>query len=55
MKTFFGQTVFFHATGYRILQSSNPCTLKNDPTRTKTEDQNEVVTTDQIRKMEKIL
>lgn len=40
---------------YRILKSSNPRIHKNNPNRKKTKGQKEVVTANQIRKMEKIL
>ncbi len=44
-----------HATGYRILRSSNPRTLKNDPTREETCRGHNKITPEQIREMEKIL
>ena len=44
-----------HATGYRILKSSNPRSLRNDPTRRGTRGWKGIVTTDQIREMEQIL
>lgn len=42
-------------TGYQILQSSNPRTLKNDPTRKDTRGRKQIITLAQIREMEKIL
>ncbi len=42
-------------TGYRILQSSNPQTFKNDPTRKETRGRKEIIILAQIREMEKIL
>ena len=44
-----------HATGYRILQSNNPRTLKNDPTRTETRQRPNKITLERNREMEKIL
>ena len=44
-----------HATGYRILRSSNPRTLKNDPTRKETRRGHNKITPELIREMEKIL
>ena len=44
-----------HATGYRILKSSNPRKLKNDPTRNETRGRKKVITPEQIRRMEIIL
>ena len=41
--------------GYRILQSSNPHTLKNDPTRKETREPKRIITPTQIREMKKIL
>ncbi len=43
-----------HATGYRIIRSSNPRTLKNDPTREETRRGHSKITLEQFRKMEKI-
>ncbi len=42
-------------TSYRILQSSNPQTLKNDPTHKKTRGPKKIKTSSKIREMEKIL
>ena len=42
-------------TGYRILRSSNPRTLKNDPTRKETRRGHNKITPEQIREMKKIL
>lgn len=42
-------------TGYQILQSSNPRTLKNGPTRKETRGRKQIITLAQIREMEKIL
>ena len=42
-------------TGYRILQSSNPRTLKNDPTHKETRGRKQIMTPAQIREMEKNL
>ena len=44
-----------HATGYRILRSKNPRTLKNDPIRKETRHRPNKITPEQIREMEKIL
>lgn len=44
-----------HATGYKILKSSNSRTLKNNPTRKKIRGWKKVITADQIREIEKIL
>ena len=44
-----------HATGYRILKSSNPRTQINDPTRKETRGRKKVNTPEQIREMEMIL
>ncbi len=44
-----------HATRYRILRSSNPRTLKNDPTREETRKGHNKITPEQIREMKKIL
>ncbi len=44
-----------HAIRYRILRSSNPRTLKNDPTREETRRGHNKITPEQIREMEKIL
>ena len=44
-----------HPTGYRILRSSNPRTLKNDPTRKETRRGHNKITPELIREMEKIL
>lgn len=46
---------FLHAIGYRILRSSNPRTLNDDPTRKETRRGHNKITPEQIRKMEKIL
>ncbi len=45
----------FRKTGYWILQSSNPRTIMNDPTRKKTRGLKRIITLEQIREMEKIL
>ena len=44
-----------HATGYRILRSNNPRTLKNVLTRTEKRHRPNKITPEQIREMEKIL
>lgn len=44
-----------HATGDRILQSSNPRTLKNDPNREGTRRSHNKITSEQIRETGKIL
>ena len=44
-----------HATGYRILRSSKPRTLKNDPTREETRRGHNNITPERICEMEKIL
>lgn len=44
-----------HTIDYQILKSSNPRTLKNNPTRKKSRGRKKVVTIDQIKEMEKIL
>lgn len=44
-----------HATGCRILKSSNPRTLENDPTRNETKGKKKVIILEQIREMETIL
>lgn len=54
-KDIFRENVVFHATGYRILKSSNPRTLKNDPTRNETRGRKKVIAPEQIREMEMIL
>ncbi len=41
--------------GYRILQSSNSRTFKNDPIRKETRELKQIITSLQIREMEKIL
>lgn len=43
----------FYAMGYKIFKSSNSYTFKKNPTRKKTKDRKEVVTVDQIKKIEK--
>lgn len=40
-----------HATGYRIFKSSNPLTLKNDPTRKETRGRKKVIIPEQIKEM----
>lgn len=44
-----------HATGCRILKSSNPRTLKSDPTRNETKGKKKVMILEQIREIETIL
>lgn len=44
-----------HATGYRILKSSNFRTLKNDSMRKRTRGKKRIITQKQIKKMEIIL
>ncbi len=44
-----------HATGYKILRSSNPRILKNDPTREEGCRGHNKITLEQIREIEKIL
>ncbi len=44
-----------HTTSYRILKSSNPRTLRNDPTRKGTQGAKNIITPEQIREKEKIL
>ena len=41
--------------GYRILQSNNSRTFKNDPIRTETRELKQIITSLQIREMEKFL
>lgn len=45
----------FHITSYQILKLSNPCTLKNDLTRSDTRGRKKIVTVDQIWEIKQIL